>query len=178
MPAPKSLRAIDRLRQAANLEPVKKTVELTDGSTFEMFVTPLTMAERERAQKNAKSEEATAFALQLLIAKAQDENSNRLFAPGEIDVLKHEVKDKDLQALMVAVLTDEESEQLDPKILSAQLRKDSWLMLKFGVAKELGMSVSQVSATMTPEELIGWSAYFHILNEDQEKAMEKAKRRR
>ena len=80
MPAPKSLRAIDRLRQAANLEPVKKTVELTDGSTFEMFVTPLTMAERERAQKNAKSEEATAFALQLLIAKAQDENSNRLFA--------------------------------------------------------------------------------------------------
>ena len=115
MPAPKSLRAIDRLRQAANLEPVKKTVELTDGSTFEMFVTPLTMAERERAQKNAKSEEETAFALQLLIAKAQDENSNRLFAPGEIDVLKHEVKDKDLQALMVAVLTDEESEQLDPK---------------------------------------------------------------
>ena len=51
-------------------------------------------------------------------------------------------------------------------------------MLKFGVAKELGMSVSQVSATMTPEELIGWSAYFSILNEDQEKAMEKAKRRR
>ena len=76
MPAPKSLRAIDRLRQAANLEPAKKIVELSDGSTFEMYVTPLTMAERERAQRNAKSEEATAFALQLLIAKAQDSNGN------------------------------------------------------------------------------------------------------
>jgi hypothetical protein len=51
-------------------------------------------------------------------------------------------------------------------------------MLQFGVAKELGISLSEVRATMTAEELIGWSAYFQILNEDQEKAMEKAKRRR
>lgn len=115
MPASKPLRAIDRLRQAANLEPIKKIVELSDGSTFEMYVTPLTMAERERAQRNAKSEEATAFALQLVIAKALDSNGNKLFSPGEIDVLKHEVKDKDLQALMLAVLTQDESELMDPK---------------------------------------------------------------
>jgi|TARA_B100000035_G_scaffold61396_1_gene49502 hypothetical protein len=51
-------------------------------------------------------------------------------------------------------------------------------MLQFGVAKELGMSLSEVRSTMTPEELLGWSAYFHVINEDQEKAMEKAKRRR
>jgi hypothetical protein len=51
-------------------------------------------------------------------------------------------------------------------------------MLQFGVAKELGMSLSEVRNTMTPEELIGWSAYFQILNEDQEKQMEKARRRR
>jgi hypothetical protein len=31
---------------------------------------------------------------------------------------------------------------------------------------------------MTAEELIGWSAYFQILNEDQQKELEKAKRRR
>ncbi len=115
MPASKPLRAIDRLRQAANLEPVKRQVDLSDGTTFEMYVSPLTMAERERAQKNAKSEEATAFAMQLLLAKAQDVNGNKLFSPGEIDVLKHEVKDKDLQALMVAVLTEDETEPLDPK---------------------------------------------------------------
>ena len=114
MPAPSSLRAIDRLRKAANLEPVKKTVDLSDGSVFEMWVTPLTMAERERAQKQAKSDDANAFALQLLITKALDESGAKLFSPGEVDVLKNEVKDKDLQALMLAILTDD-AEPIDPK---------------------------------------------------------------
>jgi hypothetical protein len=112
MPVP--VRAIDRLRKAANLEPVKKTVDLSDGSTFEMWVTPLTMAERERAQKQAKSDDANAFALQLLITKALDESGAKLFSPGEVDVLKNEVKDKDLQALMLAILTDD-AEPIDPK---------------------------------------------------------------
>jgi len=113
MPA-SSISAIDRLRKAANLEPVKKTVELSDGSKFEMWVTPLTMAERERAQKQAKSDDANAFALQLLISKALDENGTKLFSAAEIDVLKNEVKDKDLQALMLAILTDD-AEPIDPK---------------------------------------------------------------
>jgi hypothetical protein len=38
-----------------------------------------------------------------------------LFLAGEIDVLKNEVKDKDLQSLMLAILTDEEEEAIDPK---------------------------------------------------------------
>jgi hypothetical protein len=114
MPASIPVRAIDRLRKAANLEPVKKQVELSDGSTFEMWAAPLTMAERERAQKQAKSDDANAFALQLLIAKALDENGTKLFNAGEIDVLKNEVKDKDLQALMLAILTDD-AEPIDPK---------------------------------------------------------------
>ena len=111
-----ALRAIDRLKKAANLEPVKKTVELSDGTEFEMWVAPLTMAERERAQKRAGgSDDANAFALQLLIAKAQDEMGKALFAPGEIDVLKNEVKDADLQSLMLAILTEKEEEAIDPK---------------------------------------------------------------
>ena len=114
MPASIPVRAIDRLRKAANLEPAKKEVELSDGSTFEMWVAPLTMAERERAQKQAKSDDANAFALQLLISKALDENGAKLFSAGEVDVLKNEVKDKDLQALMLAILTDD-SEPIDPK---------------------------------------------------------------
>jgi hypothetical protein len=114
MPASIPVRAIDRLRKAANLEPVKKQVELSDGSVFEMWSAPLTMAERERAQKQAKSDDANAFALQLLIAKALDENGTKLFSAGEIDVLKNEVKDKDLQVLMLAILTDD-AEPIDPK---------------------------------------------------------------
>ena len=50
-------------------------------------------------------------------------------------------------------------------------------MLQFGIAKELGMSLSEVRK-MTLEEILGWSAYFQILNEDQEKEMQKIKRRR
>ena len=109
-----NLSALDRLRKAANLEPTKKEVELSDGSVFEMYVSPLTMAERERAQKQAKSDDANAFALQLLIAKAQDENGRKLFSAGEIDVLKNEVKDSDLQSLMLAVINVEE-DTIDPK---------------------------------------------------------------
>jgi hypothetical protein len=114
MPVP--VRAIDRLRKAANLEPSKKSVELSDGSKFEMWVSPLTMAERERAQKQAKSDDANAFALQLLITKALDETGAKLFSAGEIDVLKNEVKDKDLQSLMLAILTDDaDAGEMDPK---------------------------------------------------------------
>ena len=114
MPSSSPLRAIDRLKKAASLEPSKKEVEVSDGSLFEMWVTPLTMAERERAQKRAKSDDANAFALQLLLSKAQDENGRKLFNAGEIDVLKNEVKDSDLQKLMLAVITEEE-EMIDPK---------------------------------------------------------------
>ena len=49
-------------------------------------------------------------------------------------------------------------------------------MLQFGIAKELGMSLAKVRQ-MTLEEIIGWSAYFQILNEDQEKEINKSKRR-
>ena len=50
-------------------------------------------------------------------------------------------------------------------------------MLQFGIAKELGMSLSQVRQ-MTLEEVVGWSAYFQILNEDQQKEIEKVRKRR
>lgn len=100
-----SRRALDRLKKAANLVPIKRVVKLTDGTEFEFYSTPLTMAEREKAQKDAGSEEASAFALQLLINKAQDENGQRMFSAGEIAELKNEVRDEDLQALMLALLT-------------------------------------------------------------------------
>ena len=109
------LRAIDRLKKAANLEATKKEVTLSDGTVFEMWVAPLTMAERERAQKGAKSDDANEFALRLLMTKAQDENGQRLFALGEIDVLKNEVRDSDLQSLMLAIINDGEEEDIDPK---------------------------------------------------------------
>ena len=51
------------------------------------------------------------------------------------------------------------------------------MMLSFGVAKELGMTVQQLYQNITLEELLAWSAYFSIINQEQEEAMKKARRR-
>tara|TARA_B100000287_G_scaffold345532_1_gene332950 strand:- start:3414 stop:3566 length:153 start_codon:yes stop_codon:yes gene_type:complete len=50
-------------------------------------------------------------------------------------------------------------------------------MLQFGIAKELGKSLAEIRQ-MTLEEILGWSAYFQVLNEDQEKEMQKIRRSR
>jgi hypothetical protein len=109
------IRALDRLKKAANLVPVKKTVILADSTEFVFYRSPLTMAERERAQKDAASDDVNAFALQLLIQKATDENGQRIFAAGEIAELKNEVRDADLQSLMLAVISEDIKEEVDTK---------------------------------------------------------------
>ena len=108
-------RFIDKLKKAARLEPSKKEVMLDNGEEVVMYVTPLTAAERERAKKDARSEDPGAFALQLLIRKAKDENGTPLFTPGDAAVLKNEVRDSDLQKLMLAVLGADEEDDLDMK---------------------------------------------------------------
>ena len=109
-------RFIDKLKKAARLEPSKKEVCLDSGEEVVMYVTPLTAAERERAKKDARSEDPGAFALQLLIKKAKDSNGTPLFTPGDAAVLKNEVRDSDLQKLMLAVLgVDEDEEEMDMK---------------------------------------------------------------
>ena len=113
MASNKTMRAIDRLRKAANLEATKKKVTLSDGTIFEMWVTPLTLAEKERALKISK-DDSNDFALRLLLTKAQDESGERLFQSGEIDVLKNEVRDSDLQKLMLCIIKEDE-EPIDPK---------------------------------------------------------------
>jgi len=99
--------ALDRLKKAANLVPIKRVVTLSNGEEFEFWSTPLTMAEREKAQKAAKSDDLNVLALQLLVAKAQNENGQRMFSQGQIDELKNDVRDEDLQALMLALITGE-----------------------------------------------------------------------
>ena len=98
--------ALARLKKAANLQPIKRVVTLTDGSTFEFYATALTMAERERAQKMPGGDDANGFALNLLITKAVDEAGQRLFQAGEIAELKNEVLDADLQGMMLAIITN------------------------------------------------------------------------
>ena len=46
----------------------------------------------------------------------------------------------------------------------------------FSLAKELGMTVSQLSNDLTMEELMGWSAYFALKNEEDEREKDKVQR--
>ena len=109
-------RAVDILRKAANLKATRRVVVLSNGDEFEFWSTPLTMAQREKANKDAKSDDINQFALQLLVNKATDGTGSRLFSPGDLAVLKNEVRDEDLQKLMLAIIqAEEEEEQLDVK---------------------------------------------------------------
>jgi hypothetical protein len=48
-------------------------------------------------------------------------------------------------------------------------------MLQMGVAHELGYSLAKLNQEVTMEELLLWSAFYSLRNEEQEKSM---KRRR
>ena len=109
--------ALERLKKAISMKPQRKAVVLPNGTEFEYWMTPLTLAERSRAQKQAKSDDATDFALQLLVAKATDENGVRLFNVGDLAELRNALPANVVEALMLQLLADDqgEDEDLDPK---------------------------------------------------------------
>ena len=51
-------------------------------------------------------------------------------------------------------------------------------MLQLGVAKELGYTLKKLNQEITFDELLIWSAYFELLNDEQQEQMKKMKRRR
>ena len=117
--------ALDRLKKSVSMAATRRAVELPDGSEFEFFMTPLTLAERGRAQKQAKSDDATDFALQLLVAKATDENGMKMFSPGEVAELRNELPASVVEALMLQLLQEPEAEEVesDPKPSKTSSRK-------------------------------------------------------
>ena len=99
------------------MKPQRKAVVLPNGTEFEYWMTPLTLAERSRAQKQAKSDDATDFALHLLVAKATNENGELLFNTGALAELRNAFPANVVEALMLQLLVDDqgEDEDLDPK---------------------------------------------------------------
>tara|TARA_Y100001970_G_C14248227_1_gene869831 strand:+ start:1917 stop:2291 length:375 start_codon:yes stop_codon:yes gene_type:complete len=107
-----SLSLIDQLKKAASLKPTKRTVVLTNGQVVEFYCAPLTMAERQKAQKEAKNDDTTEIALQLLVGKACDERGVKCFNLSHIPELKHVCKEQDVQALMLAVMQEPDEEEV------------------------------------------------------------------
>ena len=113
------MRALDVLKKAVNMKPALRRVGLPDGSVFEFWMTPLTLAERAKAQKLAKSDDNTDFALHLLVSKARDENDMPVFHQGDLAELRNSLPASVVEALMLQLLSGEEgedeNEELDMK---------------------------------------------------------------
>ena len=118
------MKALDRLKAAASMKPQRKVVDLGNGEEFEYFATPTTLAERAKAQKQARSDDATDFAMQLLVAKAKDENSAPLFTVADIPEMRNALPASLVESLMLQLLTGEqEEEEESPKLLKTSSRK-------------------------------------------------------
>jgi len=108
--------ALEKLKQAANLEPARKVVPLSDGFTeLEMFITPLVAAERDRARRNARAASKTKdddsdWLIHLLVAKAKNADGSAMFAAGEIPELKGAIRAEDLDKMILVVLGSEDDE--------------------------------------------------------------------
>ena len=110
--------ALQRLKKSVSMKAQRRAIDLPDGSEFEFWMTPLTLAERTRAQKQAKSDDATDFALQLLVTKARDNNNRPLFNVGELAELRNELPASVVEALMLQLIgevEEEEEEEADLK---------------------------------------------------------------
>ena len=117
--------ALDRLKKSVSMASTRRSVELPDGTEFEYFSAPITLAQRAKAQKmSGGGDDAVAFGLQLLVMMAEDENGQRMFSPGEVAELRNELPASVVEALMLQLLQDAEGEEdLDPKPSSRNSKK-------------------------------------------------------
>ena len=99
------MRATELLRNKFGVSQLYKHVVEDNGeAVLEIYWHPLTISERESIQKKADTEEATDFALSMMIQKALDADGKRLFQDGEKAVLKNAVEASVLQDIQLAML--------------------------------------------------------------------------
>ena len=111
------MRAIDRLLKVAGTDrKIYKEVEIR-GEDFSFWMRPLTIAEQQSAQKQAKSDDANDFAIQLLIKKAQDENGEPMFQADAGPMLRNAIEKSEVVKLLLALIREDEVEapELDLK---------------------------------------------------------------
>ena len=99
------MRATELLRNKFGISQLYKH-EVKDGDevVLEVYWHPLTIAERESIQQKSGSDDASDFALGMMIEKALDVDGKRLFQDGEKAQLKNAVDASVLQEIQLAML--------------------------------------------------------------------------
>ena len=98
-------RAIELLRNNFGVSQLYQHDVKRDGEVvLTVYWHPLTIAERESIQKKTGSDDATDFALNLMIQKALDKEGTRLFQDGDRAALRREVEAAVLQDLQLAMI--------------------------------------------------------------------------
>ena len=114
---------LKRLKNACDMTLTKRAVDIPGGGRFEYWMTPLTITQRKAAEKAAgpkSSEQDTG--LQILIAKAMNEEGIPLFTVADLHDLKTALPASVLTDLMVQIINGEggevedgQSQVADPK---------------------------------------------------------------
>ncbi|ADD94263.1 hypothetical protein [uncultured phage MedDCM-OCT-S04-C231] len=99
------MRATELLRNRFGVSQLYKH-EIKDGEevVLEVYWHPLTIAERESIQKKSNSDDASDFALSMMIEKSLDADGKRLFQDGEKAQLRNAVDASVLQDIQLAML--------------------------------------------------------------------------
>ena len=112
------------LKDAVSMKRSIRSIELPNGSLFEWWMTPLTLAQRERATRLAgkNSEDPITVALNVLVLKAEDKDGNKLFVLADLAELKNDLPETVISQLVVEVFRDTASEaELDGEKVEVDL---------------------------------------------------------
>jgi hypothetical protein len=118
---------LSELIKAVSREPVRRTL-MYKGEEYEFYATYLTLAEQAKARAmQRESNDASEFALRILIDKALTSDGQKMFAPGQFAILKNEWPAAELETAMLQLVTGssgtEEEEAVDPKPSSVTSKK-------------------------------------------------------
>lgn len=85
----------------------KAQIELSCGDVAEMFWTPLTLAEENKLREAVGNDQrADAYGIKVLVNKAEYEDGSKMFSVGDIAELRNEYAKKDVEEMMLALLTN------------------------------------------------------------------------
>jgi hypothetical protein len=111
-------RAIDLLKAESSINvPVRHVMKFPSGAELPIYVTPITLAQRKMASKNAGSEDdQLALNLQLLVMKAKDENGAPLFNAGDLPELRNAVDAGMVAELISKIYAGRESDDEEVEV--------------------------------------------------------------